>query len=39
LYASTGFREIGRRPRYYPARNGREEAIVMALDIGASISP
>jgi ribosomal-protein-alanine N-acetyltransferase len=33
LYASVGFREIGRRPRYYPARNGREEAIVMALDL------
>ena len=35
LYASIGFREIGRRPRYYPARNGREEAIVMALDMTA----
>lgn len=34
LYDSVGFREIGRRPRYYPARNGREEAIVMALDVG-----
>jgi ribosomal-protein-alanine N-acetyltransferase len=33
LYASIGFREIGRRPRYYPAREGREEAIVMALDV------
>ncbi len=30
LYRSLGFVEIGRRPRYYPARNGREEAIVMA---------
>jgi ribosomal-protein-alanine N-acetyltransferase len=29
----VGFREIGRRPRYYPARHGREEAIVMALDL------
>ncbi|HET8764549.1 MAG TPA: ribosomal protein S18-alanine N-acetyltransferase [Rhodanobacter sp.] len=34
LYDSVGFREIGRRPHYYPARNGREEAIVMALDVG-----
>lgn len=33
LYASIGFREIGRRPRYYPAREGREEAIVMTLDL------
>jgi len=35
LYDSVGFREIGRRPRYYPARDGREEAIVMALDMAA----
>lgn len=33
LYESAGFNEIGRRPRYYPARNGREDAIVMALDM------
>ncbi|MHB1271688.1 MAG: ribosomal protein S18-alanine N-acetyltransferase [Rhodanobacter sp.] len=33
LYESVGFREIGRRPRYYPARDGREDAIVMALDL------
>ncbi|MGP1667743.1 MAG: ribosomal protein S18-alanine N-acetyltransferase [Rhodanobacter sp.] len=33
LYESVGFQEIGRRPRYYPAREGREEAIVMALDL------
>ena len=33
LYESVGFSEIGRRPRYYPARNGREDAIVMALDL------
>ncbi|UGB38926.1 ribosomal protein S18-alanine N-acetyltransferase [Frateuria soli] len=32
LYESVGFREIGRRPRYYPAKGGREDAIVMALD-------
>ncbi|WP_460878521.1 ribosomal protein S18-alanine N-acetyltransferase [Rhodanobacter koreensis] len=35
LYESVGFSEIGRRPRYYPARNGREDAIVMALEIAA----
>jgi len=32
LYVSVGFKEIGRRPRYYPAKGGREDAIVMALD-------
>jgi len=36
LYESIGFREIGKRPRYYPARNGREDAIVMVLDLGAA---
>lgn len=29
LYRSEGFVEIGRRPRYYPAAGGREDAIVM----------
>ena len=29
-----GFNEIGRRPRYYPAaNNGREDAIVMAMEL------
>lgn len=32
LYLSLGFHEIGRRPRYYPAHEGREDAIVMALE-------
>jgi ribosomal-protein-alanine N-acetyltransferase len=36
LYESVGFREIGRRPRYYPAREGREEAVVMTLDSSAN---
>ena len=35
LYESVGFNEIGRRQRYYPAKNGREDAIVMALDMAA----
>jgi ribosomal-protein-alanine N-acetyltransferase len=34
LYESVGFTEIGKRPRYYPAKNGREDAIVMVLDLG-----
>lgn len=33
LYRSVGFTEIGRRPRYYPAKGGREDAIVMELEI------
>ena len=33
LYDAEGFNEIGRRPRYYPARNGREDALVMALEL------
>jgi ribosomal-protein-alanine N-acetyltransferase len=33
LYSSMGFGEIGRRPKYYPAKDGREDAIVMALDL------
>ncbi|RZA14126.1 MAG: ribosomal-protein-alanine N-acetyltransferase [Lysobacteraceae bacterium] len=34
LYQATGFNEIGRRPRYYPAaNNGREDAIVMAMEL------
>ena len=33
LYHDEGFNEIGRRPRYYPAHNGREDALVMALEL------
>ena len=32
LYESVGFRQVGVRPRYYPARDGREDAIVMKLE-------
>jgi ribosomal-protein-alanine N-acetyltransferase len=31
LYAARGFAEVGRRRGYYPARGGREDAIVMSL--------
>lgn len=30
LYAREGFCEIGTRRGYYPARNGREDAVVLA---------
>ena len=33
LYHGEGFNEIGRRPRYYPAHAGREDAIVMAMEL------
>lgn len=35
LYFDEGFNEIGRRPRYYPARDGREDALVMAMELFA----
>jgi ribosomal-protein-alanine N-acetyltransferase len=33
LYHQLGFNEIGQRPNYYPARQGREDALVMALEL------
>ena len=33
LYFDEGFNEIGRRPNYYPAAKGREDAIVMAKEL------
>jgi ribosomal-protein-alanine N-acetyltransferase len=39
LYESAGFNEIGRRPNYYPARVGREDAVVMAMDLLPPESP
>jgi len=33
LYRDEGFNEIGQRPNYYPAAKGREDAIVMALEL------
>ena len=33
LYAATGFCELGRRPRYYPAVGGREDAILMGRNL------
>ncbi|MEO0421688.1 MAG: ribosomal protein S18-alanine N-acetyltransferase [Pseudomonadota bacterium] len=34
LYDSLGFRTIGRRTAYYKAPQGREDALVLALDLG-----
>jgi len=36
LYDSVGFQQVGKRPRYYPAKNGREDAIVMMLGLTGS---
>lgn len=33
LYRKMGFREVGRRPGYYPTPTGTETALVMAVDI------
>lgn len=33
LYASSGFRIIGRRPGYYPAGDAREDALVMVCHL------
>jgi ribosomal-protein-alanine acetyltransferase len=33
FYQQSGFVEIGRRPGYYPASTGREDAIVMARNL------
>ena len=36
LYRSAGFEEIGVRPQYYQAQNGRENAVVLALTLASS---
>ena len=36
LYQLMGFNEIGTRPNYYPAVNGREDALVMAISLTSS---
>lgn len=33
LYTSMGFDEVGVRRNYYPARRGREDAIILACDL------
>ncbi len=33
LYHDTGFHLITRRPNYYPTRDGREDALVMAMEL------
>lgn len=33
LYASLGFNEVGTRHHYYPGRDGREDAMILALEL------
>lgn len=33
LYQQRGFNELGLRKNYYPAEKGREDAIILALDL------
>jgi ribosomal-protein-alanine N-acetyltransferase len=33
LYLQLGFDEVGTRKNYYPARHGREDAIILARDL------
>jgi ribosomal-protein-alanine N-acetyltransferase len=37
LYQQLGFNEIGLRPNYYPARHGREDALMMAFCFADSL--
>lgn len=37
LYDTLGFNEIGRRRAYYPASNGREDALILALSLADSL--
>ena len=34
LYEQNGFVEVGSRPEYYPAAEGREDAVIMARELG-----
>jgi [ribosomal protein S18]-alanine N-acetyltransferase len=36
LYRRMGFNEIGTRKDYYPAKNGREDALILALDMSVA---
>lgn len=33
LYATQGFRQVGKRRAYYPAHRGREDALVLSLSL------
>ncbi|HET7650616.1 MAG TPA: ribosomal protein S18-alanine N-acetyltransferase [Gammaproteobacteria bacterium] len=33
LYRKRGFNEVGLRKNYYPSENGREDALILAIDL------
>ena len=33
LYRASGFNEVGMRKNYYPAENGREDAMILAIEL------
>lgn len=37
LYAKQGFEKVGRRPGYYPAADGREDALVLLRNLDGSL--
>ncbi|HMA98922.1 MAG TPA: ribosomal protein S18-alanine N-acetyltransferase [Wenzhouxiangella sp.] len=37
LYAKQGFEKVGRRPGYYPAAEGREDALVLLRNLDGSL--
>lgn len=37
LYQTTGFCEVGRRPRYYPSSDDREDALVLTLELQPAV--
>ncbi len=37
LYLGAGFSRIGERPAYYPAKNGREDALVLSKSITGAV--
>lgn len=39
LYHKLGFNEVGLRPNYYPAEQGREDALIMALTFEDYFTP
>ena len=36
VYDQRGFQQIGERPKYYPAHDGREDAYLMAMQLDTS---
>lgn len=39
LYLKKGFEEVGSRPAYYQAESGREDALIMRLNLVGETSP